>query len=208
MALAATTLAIAACCYVVAHALFPAYTPAAISRGLSDYAVHYVAGTAGIGYGSSWLGGLKMIFGTLSFLPNIPLLIGFLFAAATIVGRWTGYLGMSEFIFLLVSGYILVSQVTADYHLLVMVVPLLALATEGRNRDITYWTILLTSLAVLIPKNYAFVVQPQMFWSWQVVLNPLILTVGASIILIRAWTAGGSSVEMVERPLSTPASPR
>jgi hypothetical protein len=185
--LAIATLAIAAASYLIAHRALPQYEPAAIQRGLDDYYQIYVLGYSGISYGSSLLGAMKALFGVPPDLVRLPPLCGLAIILVATALRRIERLDEASFLFALTSAYVLMSQVTSDYHLFIFFFPLLALARQPGGRDWRYWTVLLASTTMLIPKNYMFNwIPPFVGWSYQVVLNPLILLCCTFLLLAEA----------------------
>ena len=185
--LAVATLAIAGTSYLVAHGALPQYEPAAIQRGLDDYYRVYVLGHSGIFYGSSLLGAMKALLGVPPAFVRLPPLVGLAIILVAAMLRRNGRLDKAPFLFALSSAYVLMSQVTSDYHLFVFFLPLLTLASQSAVRDWRYWTVLAASTAMLIPKNYLFYKGGYaMAWSYQVVLNPLILLCCTFVLLAMA----------------------
>lgn len=182
--LAILTLAIALVAYVAAQAALPQYTPDAIRSGLADYHKMYVLGNLGIAYGSSLLGAMKAFFGTPAQYVMLPPMVGIAIILGSSVLRQFGRLDPASFLFALASAYVTMSQVTSDYHLFIFFLPLLVLASQGGPRDQRYWTVLAGSAAMLIPKNYLFHQGDYVIaWSYQVVLNPLIM-LGCTFFLL------------------------
>jgi hypothetical protein len=179
---ATTGIGVTALSLLVVQPLYPDYTPANFRAALATYHRYYVEGGAGLAYNSSLFGALKLAFGLRAWMEGAGMMTGALIAAAAVVLSSGGRLRPSALLFLTCAAYVLGSTVIADYHLLPLLLPPMALAVEARTEplDRRGWTILAGSCLLLAPKNLFF----DDSWSPQVVLNPLVL-LGASL-----WVLG------------------
>jgi hypothetical protein len=188
LVLCITVLGVFGASLVAAHQLYPPYDLAHFRSGLKDYAGLYIVNDFGQAYGSSLLGMLRALFGYGPLTYSLPIFVAAALFAATIIGSWRGLLNSPELLFLVLAAYALGSQVFADYHLLVFIVPLVLLARERSVGDWSDWAILLACSFVLAPKNYIFHPSTGIIpWSWQIIANPTMLLASSIFILARAW---------------------
>ena len=171
----------------VVHGLYPAYTFESFLVGLRDYGKLYAGGELGYPTGTSIYGTLRALFGYHKWHFAPPLFIAGLLAAVAIIESRQGRLRASECVFLTLCAYALGTQIFANYHLLVFIIPLVLLAREGGIFDRSDWAVFLGSAVMLIPKNYLFAANGETLWSWQVVANPLILLIASAIVIATAF---------------------
>jgi hypothetical protein len=181
--LGVASLALFAGTLAAVHWIYPAYTLESFRAGLSDYADVYVEGMAGYPYGSSLYGAFRASFGFKVWTLLAPLAVASLLFALALICSRRRLMRPSEYLFLILCTYALGSQIFADYHLLVFIIPLVLLAREGGLIDQSRWTILIASSFVMAPKNYWFVPNDNYTWSWQVVMNPAVLFIASVVVL-------------------------
>ncbi|MEA3058668.1 MAG: hypothetical protein QOE50_80 [Sphingomonadales bacterium] len=170
----------------VDHAMYPEYTLHRFIQGIAEYAIAY-GGDIGFENGSSLYGMLRGPIGYSPKLVFVPLCVGALLFVPAVLESRQNQLRSSEFLFLILCAYVLGSHVFADYHLLAFIIPLILVAREEGPMDVSAWTILLASSLMLAPKNFIFHPHGGAPWSWQVVVNPLVLLAAASVVLWSLW---------------------
>ena len=186
VALAVASVAVFAIALAVVHQVYPAYTFGRFLTGLREYAIAY-GGELGFENGSSLYGMMRAAFGRAGWMAVVPMCVGAILFAPAILESRAGHLRQSEFLFLVLSTYVLGSPVFADYHLLVFIMPLILTAREDGPMDLSPWAITLASALILAPKNFAFEFYETIPWSWQVIANPLILLAASIMVLAAAW---------------------
>ena len=164
----------------IANSIDPTYTLNNFLIGLDNYHYGYVEKNSGLAYGSSAFAIVKL-FSKYNYLSEIIFsafgtFLFFYFLRQFAIKNTINY---TCFIFILCSLFVLFSQVSADYYLLIFFLPLLLLFKYAKynlmnklNENISN-IILYASLLMLIPKNYIFISH----YSLQVLLNPLILLI-------------------------------
>ncbi|HEX8382555.1 MAG TPA: hypothetical protein VF592_04175 [Sphingomonas sp.] len=163
-----------------ASMLYPDYSLSSFIQGLSNYYDFYVIGDLGLAYGSSLYGALKLMLG---YRPGLDLLAAAVAFGLIGIGAWLHWckpLASSSMLFLVLAAYTLGSTVITDYHLLVFVLVPAALAVEPRPLSRAGGAALIASCLMLAPKNYLFIDGV----SLQVVINPAILLVAASLVIV------------------------
>lgn len=174
------------------HSLLPEYTYSKFTWGLNVYHQLFVAGGAGVNYGSSLYGALRMLFGYSYFIELYSFLICLALSLYATLLFFLEKLNLMTYIFVLCAICCLVTPIFADYHLTIFFLPLLFLEISNlkkvyslrfscSKKEANYITFACTAL--IVPKNYAFYGGEI---SWQVVLNPLILLVIVSLLLLPA----------------------
>lgn len=189
-----TALAIFLCSFLLATNIYPDYTFENFSIAVSIYHATYVAGSAGLAYGSSLLGGLKVLFGYHRFFELGILAIGLVTLVAFSVLLHFGKLSRVCYVFIVCALYALCPSVFGDYYLLIFIAPLLCLylgsiseLSAGASWSNSDLAIFLVSVLLLAPKNYVFMrggVSPQ------VLINPMLLLAAVVFCLQQAYTAG------------------
>jgi hypothetical protein len=149
----------------------------------------YILGDGGLAFGSSLWGPVKITIRTLfdNYNFNIWLLITFIFCSL-IFFLFTLLFFLKKiaaplFLYSLVSYYILVSPVSADYHLIVFFGSLLLLLRDNgssNNKDLYTVMILMTAI-IVSPFHYYLIDLPMPEKS---LLNPLIILITNIYILI------------------------
>jgi len=149
----------------------------------------YILGDGGLAFGSSLWGPVKITIRTLfdNYNFNIWLLITSIFCSL-IFFLFTLLFFLKKiaaplFLYSLVSYYILVSPVSADYHLIVFFGPLLLLLRDNgssNNKDLYTVMILMTAI-IVSPFHYYLIHLPMPEKS---LLNPLIILITNIYILI------------------------
>jgi hypothetical protein len=155
-----------------------------MAEGLRRYHLIYVVQAAGVPFGSSLFGALRLLFGYLPILEVAGLAaMLLLLAAATFL--WVAQrIGKAEILFLVTAAYCLGAQVFADYHLLVFAAPLMLAGLLGNELRSNGGSVgrawVLSCCFLLAPKSYVFFSGS---FSLQILLNPLILLAGVAAIM-------------------------
>ncbi|MFC7536566.1 hypothetical protein ACFQPG_04210 [Sphingomonas sp. GCM10030256] len=174
--------------FAAAHAAYPAYTPESWRQGMSDYVGVFIVSGFGQAYNSSLYGALLAMYGPQEWTRIVPLLVGAALFGAVLLAARRRRLPDSALLFVVLAVYATTSQVFADYHLLVFLIPVVLLAREGRMTGESDWPVLLGACFVLAPKNYLFFgVDIPFPWSLQVVLNPLVMVTVSLLVILRAY---------------------
>jgi hypothetical protein len=208
VALGLATVALFLAALGTAHAIYPEYHLASWLKGLSDYSKLYIVRDFGQSFNSSLFGALRALFGFQPWAYTVPLYVALGMFLATCMLAWRNALPDVALIFLTLSAYALGSQVFGDYHLIVFLIPVVMLAAGAKVDSATTRAILVASCLMLIPKNYIFQVDDEgmLEWSWQVVINPLILLRFSVPLLWRGFRGvGGAQTEAAELPPGSPA---
>ena len=149
----------------------------------------YIIGDAGLAFGSSLWGFVKIFLRSFSnFNPHIWIKITFLFSSLIFfiftLLFFLKKINISVFAYTLVSYYILVSPVSADYHLIVFFGPLLLLLKdyENFNNKDLYIVLILTIAFIVSPQHYYFT---EKFIPEKTILNPLLILCANFYILIK-----------------------
>lgn len=181
---------IGATSYLLANAALPDYTPENWLKAVSIYHDLYVVHNAGLAYGSSLFGPLKILFGYSKFIEIVPLALACLIIIFGTIQFHTKKISKISYIFILCASYVYGSAVFADYHLLIFITPLICLYMESgispynTHRPIFFSDpsiIFVSSILLLTPKCYMYKGNA----SDQVLLNPLILV--AACLFITAF---------------------
>jgi hypothetical protein len=149
----------------------------------------YIIGDAGLAFGSSLWGLVKIFLRSFSnFNPHIWIKITFLFCSLIFLIFTLLFflkkINISVFTYTLVSYYILVSPISADYHLIVFFGPLLLLLKDyenSNNKDL-YIVLILTIAFIVSPQHYYFT---EKFIPEKTILNPLLILCTNFYILIK-----------------------
>ena len=164
--------------YAIAHTVYPRYSVASMLDALQLYHAKYVVENAGLGYGSSFLGGLKLAFYRYHpALEVIGALTGLAIIGTAIVLHIVRPLTPVLLLFLTLAGYALGSAVFADYHLMAfLIIPLIvARGPMGRSTLVA----VIATTAMLLPKS----IYLRNFVTTQAGLNPLILLLAVLAVL-------------------------
>ena len=153
----------------------------------------YIIGDAGLAFGSSLWGLVKIFLRSFSnFNPHIWIKITFLFCSLIFLIFTLLFflkkINISVFAYTLVSYYILVSPVSADYHLIIFFAPLLLLLKDyeiSNNKDL-YIVLILTIAFIVSPQHYYFT---EKFIPEKTILNPLLILCANFYILIKTTYA-------------------
>jgi hypothetical protein len=153
------------------------------------YYNQYIIGDAGLAFGSSLWGLVKIFLRSFSnFNPHIWIKITFLFCSLIFLIFTLLFflkkINISVFTYTLVSYYILVSPISADYHLIVFFGPLLLLLKDyenSNNKDL-YIVLILTIAFIVSPQHYYFT---EKFIPEKTILNPLLILCTNFYILIK-----------------------
>ena len=181
---------------VAANALYPSYNIRNFVAGLEVYYNLYVLQDKGVAMGSSLSGALKAFAtygGVRDWIPTLNLLsliASTITACAALVLYYFKLLSRPTLLFMLCAVYALGSTVFGDYHLLVFLAVPMSQALElrrgkeafEREPQLFSWCALITSCLLLSPKNYVYSGES----SFQVIINPMLLSAGAAAILIWA----------------------
>ena len=176
--------------YLAVHEIYTDYNLNTFLQGLSSYNNLYIEGGGGDNFNSSLHGAIKLIgyiFNmTYSVIRNIFYVLSLM--VLSIVGlmfflkeRTERYLP-----FVLLSIYVLLNPVYADYHLLIFVIPIFLIYAQYEHWEkdkVALTVITVSSLLLLSPKNYIDILGI----SLQVLVNPLIMLVSSAFLLRRSW---------------------
>ena len=150
-----------------------------------------IIGDSGLAFGSSLWGFVKIFLRSFSnFNPHIWIKITFLFSSLIFfiftLLFFLKKINISVFAYTLVSYYILVSPVSADYHLIVFFGPLLLLLKdyENSNSKDLYIVLILTIAFIVSPQHYYFT---EKFILAKTILNPLLILCANLYILITTY---------------------
>jgi hypothetical protein len=182
-----------------AHLLHPHYGLQTWLTGMADYKALYVDRPLNLGYVTSFPSLLQLLFGRAPAIPLACLAFGAMIGLATLVMARTGRLTTPQIMFLCVALMPIMMPAFGDYHLLPFLLPLILLAREGIESR-SDWAVFVTCVALLVPKNYLYSTADNLseLWSYQVVLNPIVLLGGVIVVLREA-------VPMPQtRPLAVP----
>ena len=168
--------------YIISSNIYPDYTYDNFLRAIEIYRRDYLIGNWGLGYGSSLYGALKFIFRWNSWLEiwayafNLLAIICIYYVNS--LKKFESYVQT----YLVLSIYVLCSSVIADYHLAVFFSPVFLMFMNESDETVNkiQWIILVGSALILSPKNYFFTNGV----SYQVLLNPLILSVSIILIIV------------------------
>jgi hypothetical protein len=153
----------------------------------------YIIGDEGLAFGSSLWGLVKISLRSFSnFNPHIWIKITFLFCSLIFLIFTLLFflkkINISVFAYTLVSYYILVSPVSADYHLIIFFAPLLLLLKDyeiSNSKDL-YIVLILTIAFIVSPQHYYFT---EKFIPEKTILNPLLILCANFYILIKTTYA-------------------
>ena len=153
------------------------------------YYNRYILGDDGLRFGSSLWGPVKILIRNLfdNYNYNIWLLVTFTFCSL-IFSLFTllffcKKISSSIFLFVLVSYYVLVSPVTADYHLIVFFGPLLLLLRDyGNSNNKNLYIILIISIAIFVSPLHFYLIHPSI--PEKSLLNPLFILISNIYILL------------------------
>lgn len=164
-----------------ANLIYPDYTLDNFLKGVAIYNQLYGLDNAGLAYGSSLVGGFKM----LGYMPNGIYAANYGALASLLALTWLAAMmrkvTFTECAYLSIIYALLFSHILADYHLIIFVVPvLLAAATNNRLTDKGNWLLVLVTILLLAPKNTGFI---EGNISYQVIINPALMLAAIAIIL-------------------------
>ena len=161
------------------------------------YYNNYIIGDAGLAFGSSLWGFVKIFLRSFSnFNPHIWVKISFLFCSLIFLIFTLLFflkkINISVFAYSLVSYYILASPVSSDYHLIVFFGPLLLFLKDyenSNNKDL-YIVLILTIAFIVSPQHYYFTEKWDVSWGVnfipeKTILNPLLILCANFYILIK-----------------------
>lgn len=182
------TAAIFLASYFLCNSMYADYTIENFLAALRIYHSMYVVNNGGLEFGSSLFGALKLAFGYNKFFEMAPVVIAALLVLVSTLYFYKNIITKVAFIFLLCAAYVLGSSVIADYHLTIFFAPLLYLYLDRSNAPNSYTSsldlesliIFLSSVFVLCPKSYIYFGSV----SWQVILNPLVLLLASTYIIV------------------------
>ena len=168
--------------YLIASAVYPDYTIAAMLDALTLYHQKYAVLNGGLAYGSSLLGGAKMVFGYHPLLELGGALTGLACVGASLLLHLLRPLAPAILLFLVLAGYTLGSAVFADYHLMAFLLLPIVIAWMGRL-DRSTLIVLLAATSMLLPKH----IHLRNGVTTQVGLNPLLLLLAvAAVVFLEA----------------------
>jgi len=146
--------------WFVSHHVLPGYSLQKFKFGMQDYFIRFVLGNDGLPWGSSLWGGIKLMLywcGKADILPTMKAILPFYNVLSMgsllllVVLFAFNVVPDNEGILLITCWLVLMPQVTADYYLSFLLIPLVILCAE--NQSSTRWSVILLSLCV-IPKAY------------------------------------------------------
>lgn len=174
-----------------ANYLYKDYNLTNFILGIKNYYNIYVIYNEGIAFGSSLLGGLKLLYGPNAYFEFFIIILGILILISVLTEYKFGLANKIMVIYILCSIYCLCSSVFADYHLLVFIAPIICMCPHKNNgfkctphTQIIDLVILFPCLLALSPKNYIFVKNI----SLQVVMNPIIILASVLALLLSPLT--------------------
>lgn len=181
---------------LIEQMLYPDYTFANFLAGLNIYKAGYIVGAGGDGGNASLWGMIKnsVTLGDWRHhyyhdeLFRSFLVACFLLALLSLRIFLQGDRNPSSMSFVLVCLYVLTAPVTAEYHLLVFVAPLLVLSQTSRIGAMNFQSeiVFVASILMLSPKNYIFLEG----LSLQTIINPLTLLVAILLMQSKTLTQG------------------
>ena len=178
----------------IAHDMYPPYTFANFLTSVRSYHDTYMVGDAGLAFGSSLMGGIKLLMG---YNKNVEFLVlggALIFIFLSVLQYVKNKIDPPAYIFLICSIYCLATSVFADYYLGIFIAPIISLYLYKKS-DINFMPndilIFVTCVILLAPKNYIF---NQNGISYQVLINPLILLSCSIYILGASFFSGSKSV--------------
>jgi hypothetical protein len=206
--LAATAGAIAAGAFAVAARLLPEYRPATFLGALRIYGDLYVTGDHGATFNSSLLGLVKFVARVgdpaAAGMGASPALSWAIFnvtavalVGAALLALRSGRLRPSSACFLLVLCYVLGTPTFGDYHLLVVVGPLLLLHLEAEDGEVAWDG---AARALVIGATLLLAAKNEISWggrSLQVAINPLV-ALWAFAAIARPALRGAPAPRLVE----------
>ncbi|MCK9373410.1 MAG: hypothetical protein M0P91_09440 [Sulfuricurvum sp.] len=183
---------------ILAHQLYNDYTFDNFITAVGIYYELYVIGNGGLLFNNSLYGALKIVILALSKLGSFDLNTAFVYAnyislviniilltLSTYLYIKQKSLNIFEFIFIVATVYVLSSSIFVSYYLFFffffLLIPFKYPNINYSNKFLNI--ILFTSVFVLVPKNYFHVHSI----SFEVVLNPLIMTLAILYILIKSF---------------------
>jgi len=160
--------------YYILNFIYPDYTITTFLKALSVYFKLYVHDSQGDAFNSSMYALLRMFSNNISVISWVfrVLAVFILLAVGRLIFKKNSI--SAYYPFILSSIYILLNQVAGDYHLLIFVVPIFIIFInyeKWQNDIVTMRIITISTVLILVPKNYLFVNGISM----QVVIHPLIL---------------------------------
>lgn len=177
----------------LAHIIYQDYTFSNFREGfLAFYNLYYI-GNAGLAYGSSLYGLIKVIAHSLRLKINLDLAaqiaysLSIILLLSAMISFWMKLIDKRVALFVICATYTLGSNHFGDYHLVAFLICFLvyAIGEPKRIHDLTKpdKIVLLATILILAPKNYIFGNDI----SAQVLLNPAILLRALIAILRNAW---------------------
>lgn len=173
-----------------AHALYPYYGWATWLRGLQQYKDAYVVVPINHAFTSSLPTALEFTFGYSPWIPLGCFALGAAIGLATLAAHRWAAIGTPQILFVGLALMSIMTPAFTDYHLLPFVLPPLLIAAGGGIADRRDLVVFLASIAVLIPKNYAYGVEyaytldsDTYYWSYQIFMNPAILLAAVLFVL-------------------------
>lgn len=194
--LMALTIAIFVGALLIEQLLYPDYTIDNFLQGLAIYKARYIVGRGGDGGNASLWGLIKnsVTMGDWSIhyyyeeLARLFLAAGILVALLGLRIVRQAELPAASATFVLVSLYVLLAPVTAEYHLLVFIAPLIVLSMCESDSPAPPQAriVFFASVIMMCPKNYIFIEG----LSLQTIINPLVLVL--ALTLMQRYTATGA----------------
>jgi hypothetical protein len=164
---------VAAACLAIDGLIYPAYNISSWLAGLKLYNDGYVIGPFSSDFSSSLWGALRHVLPRTGASVTLCTLAGLV--PLGLAWLWRNRLSYAALCFLSIAACTLSTAVLGDYHLLIFIMPVLVL----KRADPAFWSILLGSCWMLIPKNYNSAGE----LSWQIFYNPAGLVVAVFSVL-------------------------
>jgi len=156
--------------------IYPNYNLENFLKGLEFIYNDYIIGNAGVAYGSSLHGGLKIIGHLLNMkflfeFPIVSTILSLSIMSFFFVQFKNKVIDKYFMSFVIVATYVIAFPMFGDYHLLVFIGYFVVLCNYYEsNEQLKFILILFFSILIFAPKNYIFV----SIVSAQVLLNPIL----------------------------------
>ena len=175
---------------LAAHLLYPHYEPASWMAGLRDYNTNYVKVPLTLGFVTSLPSLLNLVFGFSQIWSLFGMGLAALMGLGTLLAARAGVLSIGQILFLTLGLMVIAIPGLSDYHLTPFLLPVMLISSQQAALTRGDWIAFLASVALLIPKNYVW--GDDEFWhawSYQIVLNPLIVVAAMVVVLGLAFAA-------------------
>jgi hypothetical protein len=166
---------------IISTVIYNDYSITNFFKALGIYHKIYVVDGGGTLYNSSIYLILKLILHNSRTAEFIGLLIALLVSGVITFRAYYHKVNVATFIFFLCSAYAYISPVFADYHLLIFIMPIIAIKMCGENKNTR--PIYYSCIFLLSPKNYYIYNDVSVIE----LLNPLIILGTCSYIFINHY---------------------